>query len=119
MLGVGDNNEKFLNQQESMLPLLAQKENRKEQSFLGRKRYRKDHPYFRERVGAGKSCMEIRTIIRLPNSTFFDIEMISKGPLDKGKPFVRRERKAAGAGQVFSMAKLPKDEPMAARLFCL
>jgi hypothetical protein len=40
--------------------------------------------------------MEIRTIIRLPKSTFFDIEMISKGFPDKAKPFVRRGRKAAG-----------------------
>jgi len=40
--------------------------------------------------------MEIRTIIRLPKSTFFDIEMISKGLLDKPKRFVRSGRKAAG-----------------------
>jgi len=40
--------------------------------------------------------MEIRTIIRLPNSTFLGIEMTSKGLLDKAKPFVRRGRKAAG-----------------------
>ncbi len=91
-LGVGDNNEKFPDQQESMLSLLAQKENWKGASFLGCKHYRKDHPYFRERVGAGKGCMEIRTIIRLPKSTFFDIEMISKGLLDKAKAFVRLAR---------------------------
>jgi len=76
-----------------MLSLLAQKENWKEQSFLGRKHYRKDHPYFWERVSAGKSCMEIRTIIRLSKSPFFAIEMISKSLLDKAKPFVRRDGK--------------------------
>ena len=63
--------------------------------------------------------MEIRTIIRLPKSTFFDIEMISKGLLDKPKRFVRRGRKAAGAEQVNSMAKLPKDEFQVVRLFYL
>jgi len=68
--------EEFPNQQESMPPLLAQKENWKGPSFLGCKYYRKDHPYFWERVGAGKGCIGIRTIIRLPNSTFFDIEML-------------------------------------------
>jgi hypothetical protein len=61
--------------------------------------------------------MKTRTIIRLPNSTFLDIEMISKGLLDKAKPFVKRGRKAAGAEQVFSMAELPKDELQVGRLF--
>ncbi len=40
--------------------------------------------------------MKTRTIFRLPNSTFLDIEMISKGLLDKAKPSVRKGRKAAG-----------------------
>jgi hypothetical protein len=40
--------------------------------------------------------MKTRTIIRLLNSTFHDTEMISKGLLDKAKPFVKRGRKAAG-----------------------
>jgi hypothetical protein len=60
--------------------------------------------------------MEITTIIRLPKSTFFDIEMISKGLLDKAKPFVRRGREAVGAGQVNSMGKLSKDELQVVRL---
>jgi hypothetical protein len=53
----------------------------------------------------------MRTIIRLPNSTFFDIEMVNKDSPDKAKPSARRGRKAAGAEQVYSMAELPKDEP--------
>jgi hypothetical protein len=76
--------------------LLAQKANQKEPSLLGRKHYRKDHPYFRERGGDDKSCMEMRTIIRLSNSTFFDIEMTNKDSPDKAKPSARRGRKAAG-----------------------
>jgi hypothetical protein len=40
--------------------------------------------------------MKMSTTNRLPKSTFFDIEMISKGFPDKAKPFVRRGRKAAG-----------------------
>jgi hypothetical protein len=40
--------------------------------------------------------MKTRTIIRLPNSTIFDIEMINKDSLDKAKPSARRGRKAAG-----------------------
>ncbi len=84
---------------------------------MGRKHYRKNHPYFRERGGDGKSCMEMRTIIRLPNSTFFDIEMINKDSPDKAKPSVRRGRKAAGAEQVYSMAELPKDEPTVSLVF--
>ena len=63
--------------------------------------------------------MKMRTIIRLPNSTFFDIEMVNKDSPDKAKPSARRGRKAAGAGQVFSMAEPAKDEPMVVRLFCL
>jgi hypothetical protein len=61
----------------------------------------------------------MRTIIRLPNSTFFDIEMVNKDSPDKAKPFVSRGRKAAGAEQPFSMAELPKDEPQVVRLFYL
>ena len=61
----------------------------------------------------------MRTIIRLPNSTFFDIEMVNKDSPDKAKPSVRRGRKAAGAEQVNSMAKLPKDELQVGRLFYL
>ena len=63
--------------------------------------------------------MKMSTTIRLPKSTFFDIEMISKGFPDKAKPFVRRGRKAAGAEQVYSMAELPKDELQVGRLFYL
>ena len=40
--------------------------------------------------------MKMRTIIRLPNSTFFDIEMVNKDSPDKAKPSARRGRKAAG-----------------------
>jgi hypothetical protein len=40
--------------------------------------------------------MKMRTIIRLPNSTFFDIETVNKDSPDKAKPSVRRGRKAAG-----------------------
>jgi hypothetical protein len=76
--------------------LLAPKANRKKPTFLGRKHYRKDHPYFQKRGVSGKSCMEMRTIIRLPNSTFFDIGMVNKDSPDKAKPSARRGRKAAG-----------------------
>jgi hypothetical protein len=63
--------------------------------------------------------MKMRTIIRLPNSTFFDIEMVNKNSPDKAKPSARRGRKAAGAEQFSSMAELPKDELQVGRLFCL
>ncbi len=59
----------------------------------------------------------MRTIIRLPNSTFFDIERINKNSPDKAKPSARRGRKAAGAEQLFSMAELPKDEPKVSSAF--
>ena len=38
----------------------------------------------------------MRTIICLPNSTFFDIERVNKDLPDKAKPSARRGRKAAG-----------------------
>jgi hypothetical protein len=63
---------------------------------MGNKHHRKGYPYLWERGDTVQGCMKTRTIIRLPNSTFLDIEMISKGLLDKAKPFVKRGRKAAG-----------------------
>ena len=63
---------------------------------MGNKHHRKGYPYLWERGDTVQGCMKIRTIIRLLNSTFLDIEMISKGLLDKAKPFVKRGRKAAG-----------------------
>jgi hypothetical protein len=61
--------------------------------------------------------MGIRKTIRLPNTTWFDIDITNDGSTDKAKPSVRKGRKAAGAEQVFSMAELPKDEPYVVRLF--
>ena len=61
--------------------------------------------------------MKIRTIVRLTNTTWFDIDITNDGSPDKAKPSARRGRKAAGAEQVYSMAELPKDEPKVARLF--
>jgi hypothetical protein len=59
----------------------------------------------------------MRTIIRLPHSTFSDIEMINKDSPEKAKPSVRRGQKAAGTEQLFSMAELPKDEFQVVRHF--
>jgi len=39
--------------------------------------------------------MKTKTILRLTNSTFFDMEL-NKSFLDKAKPSARRGRKAAG-----------------------
>ena len=44
--------------------------------------------------------MKTKTIVRLTNTTVFDIEIVNIGSLEKAKPFVRRGRKAAGAEQV-------------------
>lgn len=40
--------------------------------------------------------MKIRTIIRLTNTTWFDIDITNDGSPDKAKPSVRKGRKAAG-----------------------
>jgi hypothetical protein len=61
--------------------------------------------------------MKTRTNVRLTNTTFFDMEITNSDSPDKAKPSARRGRKAAGAEQFSSMAELPKDEPMVARLF--
>ncbi len=61
--------------------------------------------------------MKIRTIIRLTNTTIFDMEITNSDSPDKAKPSGRRGRKAAGAEQLFSMAELPKDELQVGRLF--
>jgi hypothetical protein len=62
---------------------------------MGIQQHRKGYPHLWKGGDVDKSCTEIRTILRLPNSTFFDIEMTSKSLLDKAKPFVRIGRKGS------------------------
>jgi len=44
-LAIGETHEKFPDQQESMFPLLAQKEGWKEQSLMGSQQHRKGYPH--------------------------------------------------------------------------
>ncbi len=48
---------------------------------------------------------------RLTNTTILDMEITNNGSLQKAKFFLKKGRKAAGAEQVFGLAKLPKNEP--------
>jgi len=76
-------------------PLLAQKKNRKKTGIMGNKHHRENHSYFWKGCNASYRYIKMRTIIRLPNSTFFDIEIVNKDLPDKAKPSARRGRKAA------------------------
>jgi len=63
---------------------------------MGNRYYRKGYPHLWERGDTVQGCMKTRTIIRLTNTTIFDMEITNSDSPDKAKPSVRKGRKAAG-----------------------